>query len=138
MSGIRSRDTKPERLIRSELHKAGFRFRLRCNTPPGRPDIVLPKFRVAIHVHGCFWHGHGCQLFKYPATRRDFWKAKFRQNRRRDSVIVARTLAAGWRHLTIWECAFRGPAQLGLPLTLRKAVVWIKGSRSIGRIRGRE
>jgi len=135
MSGIRSRNTGPERLIRSELHRRGFRFRLNSESAPGRPDIVLPKYRVAVHVHGCFWHGHDCALFKQPSTRAAFWRKKLDRNRRRDHAVVEMTLAAGWRHLTIWECAFRGPGQLGLAETGTRLLTWIKGRRKTGVIR---
>jgi DNA mismatch endonuclease (patch repair protein) len=137
MSGIRSRNTRPEKVIRSELHGLGYRFRLHSSKVPGHPDLVLPKHRVAIHIHGCFWHGHDCSLFKKPGTRRAFWARKFVQNRRRDIAVVRMTLDAGWRHLTIWECAFRGPRQLGLESTIRKIAAWIEGSRTTGVIRSR-
>jgi DNA mismatch endonuclease, patch repair protein len=107
MSGIRSRNTKPEMLVRSALHRRGFRFRLNAKTVPGRPDLVLPKFKAAIFVHGCFWHGHGCHYFKWPSTRRDFWRAKIRANQCRDGVVRAQLADAGWRQLVIWECAMR-------------------------------
>jgi DNA mismatch endonuclease (patch repair protein) len=135
MSGIRSRNTGPERLIRSELHRHGFRFRLHSKKAPGHPDIVLPKYRVAIHVHGCFWHGHDCALFRQPATRAVFWRRKLDRNRRRDLAVLEETLAAGWRHLTIWECAFRGRGQLGLMETGARLSAWIKGRRKTGMIR---
>lgn len=135
MSGIRSRNTGPERIIRSGLHRRGFRFRLHSKEVPGRPDIVLPKYHVAIHVHGCFWHGHNCALFKQPSTRTAFWKKKLDQNRMRDLSVLDMTLNAGWRHLTIWECAFRGPGQLGVPETIARASTWIKGRRKTGVIR---
>ena len=87
MSGIRGRDTKPEKLIRSALHRLGFRFRLQSKKIPGRPDLVLPKFRAAVFVHGCFWHGHDCPLFRLPGTRRAFWDAKIKRNRERDTEV---------------------------------------------------
>ena len=76
MAGIRSRNTKPERLIRCALHRRGFRFRLHSAVVPGRPDMVLPKYRAAIFIHGCFWHGHDCRYFRWPKTRRAFWREK--------------------------------------------------------------
>ncbi len=76
MSGIRGKNTKPELVIRSALHRAGYRFRLHTRSLPGKPDLVLPKYRAAIFVNGCFWHGHDCHLFKWPGTRKDFWRAK--------------------------------------------------------------
>lgn len=137
MSGIRSRDTKPERLIRSGLHRMGFRFRLQSRDVPGRPDLILPKHRAAIHVHGCFWHGHDCELFQQPDTRAAFWRKKLNDNRCRDRVVLKRTLEAGWRHLTIWECALRGPERLGFETTIRRAANWLRGARRVGVLRSR-
>ena len=139
MSGIRGRDTKPEKLIRSELHRLGFRFRLHSSKIPGRPDLVLPKYRVAAFVHGCFWHGHDCPLFRLPGTRRNFWKAKINRNRERDAEVKKAVLEAGWRHLTVWECAFRGRREGAGARTASEAARWIR-SRSRSReadIRGK-
>lgn len=108
MSGIRGSNTKPELALRRALHAAGFRFRLHDRRLPGRPDIVLPRFRAAIFVHGCFWHRHeGCRFATTPATRPDFWAAKFEDNRMRDSRALRDLAAIEWRVATIWECAIR-------------------------------
>ena len=108
MSGIRSRNTKPELLLRRSLHAAGFRFRLHRQDLPGTPDMVLPRYRVAVFVHGCFWHHHeGCNNATVPATRCEFWKDKFERNRTRDDLQVALLRQAGWRVAIIWECAIR-------------------------------
>jgi DNA mismatch endonuclease (patch repair protein) len=131
MSGIRSRDTKPEVLLRSELHARGFRFRIHRKDLPGRPDIVLPKHRAVIQVHGCFWHGHHCQLFKYPATNTEFWRQKIGQNRARDQRSEEALLALGWRVLTVWECATRGAGRA----TLADAVCeWIVSGEERGEL----
>jgi DNA mismatch endonuclease (patch repair protein) len=111
MSGIRGKNTKPELLIRKALHARGFRYRLHCELP-GKPDICLPKHRAVIFVHGCFWHGHDCHLFKWPSTRPEFWRAKIARNREVDAAAEAALLAAGWRVGTIWECAIKGKAKL--------------------------
>jgi DNA mismatch endonuclease (patch repair protein) len=107
MSGIRGKNTKPEWLIRRSLHARGFRYRLHAGELPGKPDLVLPKYGAAIFVHGCFWHGHGCHLFKWPASREEFWRAKIESNIQRDARNIAALLDAGWRVATIWECGLR-------------------------------
>jgi DNA mismatch endonuclease, patch repair protein len=137
MAGIRYRNTRPETVVRSQLHRLGYRFRLHSSRIPGHPDLILPKLRIAIHIHGCFWHGHDCSLFKVPGTRQAFWVSKIEKNRERDEAVIHRTLQADWRHLTVWECAFRGPKQIGLDMTVRKIVAWISGSRKTGVIRSR-
>lgn len=111
MSGIRGKNTKPEMLIRSQLHRRGFRFRLHRKDLPGKPDIVLPKFGAAIFVHGCFWHGHECAIFKWPKTRTEFWRTKIDGNRVRDKTAINLLLASGWRVAVIWECAIRSGRQ---------------------------
>lgn len=108
MANIRGRDTKPEVMVRRMLHKRGFRFLLHDKRLPGRPDIVLPKYRAAIFVHGCFWHRHeGCRFCTTPATRPSFWRDKFESNVARDAKHVELLLASGWRVATIWECALK-------------------------------
>lgn len=109
MSGIRGRNTKPEILVRSLLHRQGFRFCLHVRELPGKPDIVLPRYRAAIFVHGCFWHGHDCPLYKLPGTRTDFWRDKIERNRASDQKARDGLLAAGWRVAVVWECALRSP-----------------------------
>ncbi|WP_162071038.1 very short patch repair endonuclease [Burkholderia sp. THE68] len=107
MSGIRGRDTKPEILLRSALHRRGYRFRLHVRELPGKPDIVFPGRRAVVFVHGCFWHGHDCPLFKWPQTRPEFWKQKILRNRQNDEKAVAALQAAGWRVGIVWECSLR-------------------------------
>jgi DNA mismatch endonuclease (patch repair protein) len=111
MSGIRGRNTKPEILIRSLLHRRGFRFRLHVSDLPGKPDIVLPRYHAVIFVHGCFWHGHDCPMFKWPSTRPDFWRNKIERNRANDRKASDALLASGWRVGIVWECALRGPGK---------------------------
>jgi DNA mismatch endonuclease, patch repair protein len=125
MSGIRSKNTKPEMALRQGLHALGFRFRLHDKRLPGTPDIVLPRYRAAIFVHGCFWHGHGCSLFKWPSTRVDFWRSKILRNKRLDDAAGAALLEAGWRCGVVWECALRGSRKLGLPVVLEESSRWI-------------
>ena len=107
MSGIRAKNTRPEILIRKALHGAGLRFRLHDKKLPGKPDIVLPKYRTVLFVNGCFWHGHRCRVFKWPKTRTKFWKDKITGNMARDKKSLAILGAMGWRTLTIWECEIR-------------------------------
>ncbi|QBQ98201.1 very short patch repair endonuclease [Paraburkholderia pallida] len=130
MSGIRARNTKPEKLVRSLLHRRGFRFRLDVRELPGRPDIVLPRYRAAVFVHGCFWHGHQCALFKWPATRPEFWRAKIARNRTNDAKALAALAAQGWRVAVIWECALRGAAQDPQAVVERLAH-WLEDTESI-------
>lgn len=108
MAGIRGKNTKPELLLRKALHSDGFRFRLHDKSLPGRPDLVFPRYKAAVLVHGCFWHGHeGCKYFKVPSTRREFWLTKIEGNRDRDERSRAALEAAGWRTAVVWECATR-------------------------------
>lgn len=105
MSRIRSRDTGPERALRSMLHRAGFRFRLYDRTLPGSPDIVLKKHRTVIQVHGCYWHRHeGCKNATTPSTRADFWKAKFGATVARDERNLLALAKLGWNTIVVWEC----------------------------------
>lgn len=112
MTQIRGKNTKPEIIVRKALHAMGFRFRLHRGDLPGRPDIVLPKWRTIIFVHGCFWHGHDCRLFRWPATQVEFWQTKITANRNRDQVTTVRLTANGWRVVTVWECAIKGKWKL--------------------------
>lgn len=128
MSGIRSTNTQPERHIRSLLHRHGLRFRLHVRELPGKPDIVMPRFHAVLFVHGCFWHGHACPLFRLPATRPDFWRAKIDRNRDNDLRAMSALAAAGWRVASIWECALRGRNALDDETLLGSIVCWLQGN----------
>lgn len=108
MSRIRGSNTKLEVLVRKALHARGLRYRLGGAKLPGRPDIVLPKYRTVVFVHGCFWHGHDCPLYRLPKTRPEFWADKIGKNRTRDQRVTSELEAIGWRVLTVWECSLRG------------------------------
>lgn len=104
MSGIRGRDTKPEKQVRSYLHRAGLRFRLHASLP-GKPDLVFPKHRAVVFVHGCFWHRHtGCRYAATPSSNIDFWQAKFDANIARDKRVTRQLRKEGWRVLLVWTC----------------------------------
>ena len=134
MAGIRSVNTKPELIVRSGLHALGFRFRLHDRRLPGKPDLFLPKYRAAIFVHGCFWHGHNCRLFKLPETRRELWRDKIDGNRKRDSRVREELCAAGIRCLVVWECALRGRAARGS--VIAEAAAWLRSDAKTGEIGG--
>lgn len=119
MSGIKGKNTKPEMVVRSFLHRQGFRFRLHSKNLPGKPDIVLAKFKTAIFVHGCFWHRHLCTRFVWPKSRRDFWKDKLEGNVRRDRLKQRRIRRLGWRVITLWECSLSDRTLKSLPKRLR-------------------
>lgn len=105
MSRIRSRDTAPELAVRKVLYRMGYRYRLHSTAVPGKPDIVLKKFKSVIFVHGCFWHRHpGCKFAYTPKSREEFWTKKFELNVRRDEVVKKQLSELGWRNLIIWEC----------------------------------
>jgi DNA mismatch endonuclease (patch repair protein) len=124
MSGIRSKDTKPELLVRSALHRAGFRFRLHVRELPGHPDVVLPRWHVVVFVNGCFWHGHTCHFFRPPSTRTDFWRSKIERNRTNDTRAIAALLTQGWRVAIVWECALRSGAATR-EATLQRLAAWV-------------
>lgn len=108
MSKIRSKNTKPEMLLRKALHARGFRFRIHYKKLPGRPDIVLPKYRTAIFVQGCFWHGHeGCRSAHIPKTNPEFWSKKVSANKSRDTINLSKLNSLGWNVLEAWECEIR-------------------------------
>lgn len=108
MVAIRSNNTKPERFVRRTLASLGFRYRINVRGLPGTPDIVLKKHNAVIFVHGCFWHGHQCHLFKIPQTRTEFWKSKIQSNICRDERAIKQLKSLGWRILIAWECSLKG------------------------------
>ncbi|OIN57137.1 very short patch repair endonuclease [Arsenicibacter rosenii] len=108
MSRIKGKDTKPEMIVRKYLHARGFRYRLHNKDLPGKPDIVLPRYRTVIFVHGCFWHGHeGCRYFILPKTKTDWWEAKISGNKERDNRNLAALRASGWKVIIVYECELK-------------------------------
>lgn len=136
MSGIRSRNTKPERLLRKALHSLGFRFRLHDTKVLGHPDLVFPKYHAVLFIHGCFWHGHDCSLFRYPETRKEFWKEKIRKNQERDAEVRKVLAGAGWRIGVVWECALKGKYRIGLEETMNGIVFWLRSEQKEMEVRG--
>ena len=134
MSGIRGKNTRPELVVRKALHARGFRYRIHVKDLPGRPDLVLPKHRAAIFVHGCFWHGHGCPLFKWPSSRPEFWREKIGKNADRDARNIQTLRDSGWRVAVLWECAVR--SRDGAPLAVERLASWLVSGEAWMEIRG--
>lgn len=112
MSRIRSADTAPELAVRRYLHGRGLRFRLHCPDLPGKPDLVFPRYKVVVYVHGCFWHGHDCKDGRRPKTNVGYWNAKLDRNARRDAELDGQLISLGWKRLIIWGCESRHPDAL--------------------------
>lgn len=108
MSRIKGKDTLPEMMVRKFLFSRGFRYRLHVRNLPGKPDIVLPKYRTVIFIHGCFWHGHeGCRYFVIPKTRTDWWLEKIWQTKQRNRLTQSELLQKGWKVIIVWECQLK-------------------------------
>lgn len=132
MSGIRGKDTQPELIIRHALHRAGFRYRLHDKRLPGKPDLVFPKYNAVISVHGCFWHGHNCHLFKWPKTRKQFWRKKITRNRKVDTLNYKKLKEEGWYILTVWECALKGKTRQPFDKLIARISDWlVYGTRDL-------
>jgi len=128
MAGIRGKNTKPELIICKALHARGFRYQLHSKQLPGKPDLVFPKYKAAIFINGCFWHGHDCSLFKLPATRTEFWQDKISGNKSRDLVKAAELESLGYRVLTVWECMTRNKKEINLNELIEIVADWISGN----------
>lgn len=136
MSGIRGKDTQPELLVRKALHAAGFRYRLHERRLPGKPDMVFPRYRAVVFIHGCFWHGHDCHLFRMPSTPTEFWQAKISGNMVRDTRAVTSLREIGWRVGIVWECALKGREKLQVNDIAATLAVWLRGETPELEIRG--
>jgi DNA mismatch endonuclease, patch repair protein len=126
MAAVKARDTQPELMIRKALHAAGLRYRLNVRDLPGKPDIVLPRYRAVAFVHGCFWHRHECDLFRWPESRPEFWREKLQANAARDTKAREALSEAGWRQAVIWECALKGRRKRDFHDTMHRLIAWIK------------
>ena len=136
MSGIKSKDTRLELLLRRGLHHHGFRFRIHDKRLPGCPDIVLPKHAAIIQANGCFWHGHDCSLFKMPSSNRDKWVKKIEGNRQRDSRNREALVGSGWRILDVWECSLKGPDKRSIDEVVDLVCDWVRSGSETADIRG--
>lgn len=136
MSGIRAKNTQPEFKVRRLLHGAGYRYRLHHPDLPGKPDLVLKRWRAVIHVHGCFWHSHNCHLFRLPATDSDKWLRKLDANRDRDSFVNNELEKLGWRQLKVWECALKGRDKLTASELLLALDRWLRSDQLAGEVTG--
>lgn len=136
MAGIRSKNTKPEMVLRQGLHRLGFRFRLHDRRLPGSPDMTFPRYEAVLFAHGCFWHGHDCHLYRLPSTRREFWEAKIARNRQNDqrSEVALRDL--GWRVGVVWECALKGRTRLPIESVLGSSSSWLRSNEAGFEVRG--
>ena len=136
MARIGSKHTTPELLLRNSLHKLGLRYRLHPSHLPGSPDLVFPRFRAVIFVHGCYWHSHGCYRSTVPQSRREFWREKFSANQERDRRNVTELLERGWRVLTVWECALRGKFSRPSSVVAECVRTWLESSEPTGDLAG--
>lgn len=136
MAGIRGKNTKLEMLIRSELHRRGFRFQLYRKNLPGKPDLVFPKYGAVLFVNGCFWHGHDCHLFKWPKSRDEFWRRKIEENRTRDVASVEALSHSGWRVGKVWECALKGREKRPFEEVVETCARWLQSPSKHLNIKG--
>ena len=125
MSGIKGKNTKPEMIIRKGLYARGFRYRLHVKQLPGKPDLVLHKYKAVIFVNGCFWHKHDCRLFKWPKSNTDFWREKLTANEQRDKKYYRELSESGWRIMTVWECALKGRKETDREKVLDNLSDWL-------------
>lgn len=123
MAKVRCRDTLPELALRKALFRQGFRYRLHCPMLPGKPDIVFPRYRAAVFIHGCFWHWHGCRSH-LPEANAEFWRAKIKGNQERDAETSQRLLSIGWRVLVVWECALKARSIIE---AAQLTAAWLRG-----------
>ena len=132
MSGIKGKDTKPELILRKELHCRGFRYRLHNRDLPGRPDMMFRKYRAVVFAHGCLWHRHECHLFMWPCVdnppKAKFWAEKINGNYERDQLQLAALYAAEWRVAVVWECALKGRLKLPVGYLVDQLAGWLEST----------
>lgn len=138
MAGIRNKDTQPELILRKGLHALGFRFKLHEAKLKGKPDLTFPKYKAVIFVNGCFWHKHDCYLFKWPTSRKTFWKEKIEGNKKRDDANIKFLKEEGWRILIVWECALKGKKKLPVKEVIQCAASWLRSESDYIEIKGKE
>lgn len=136
MASIKGKNTKPEILIRKELHARGYRYRLHDKNLPGKPDVVLSMYSAVIFVNGCFWHGHDCHIFKIPKSNVNFWKDKISRNKERDTEVMGKLISLGWRVGVIWECSLVGKTKKNFNELLEAIEAWLHSSDSYLVIQG--
>jgi len=136
MASIRSKNTQPELTVRHALHALGIRYRLHSKRLSGKPDLVLRRFHAVILVHGCFWHGHRCRFFRLPSSRRGFWRTKINSNRLRDRRTEQALQLAGWRTMTVWECAVREATPADVRRLARRIEHWLYTNKRYGVVTG--
>ena len=136
MAAIKSRNTKPELIVRRALHNAGIRYRIHVTSLPGKPDIVFPKYNAVLFINGCFWHQHNCHMFKWPSTRQEFWHKKISGNVANDSRNVDMLHNAGWRTGIVWECALKGKARISVETAIQRLTKWLKSDDKTIEIQG--
>jgi DNA mismatch endonuclease, patch repair protein len=137
MSGIRGKNSRPELAIRHGLHRMGFRYRLHYPALAGKPDMVFPKYKAIVLINGCFWHQHDCHLFKWPATRKTFWREKILSNKARDIRNLELYSKLGWKVLVVWECAVKGKTRRPLLEVVHTAANWLQFEQGDAEIEGR-
>lgn len=125
MAGIKGKNTKPELLVRKALFAKGYRYRLYSKLLPGKPDIVLSRYKAVIFIHGCFWHGHDCHLYRLPKSNSSFWAEKINKNKCNDKLVFEQLANAGWRIAVIWECSLKGKTKLDFEALITTLERWI-------------
>lgn len=137
MASVGRQNTGPEIRLREALHKLGLKYRLNCRDFPGSPDMVLPKYKAIIFVHGCFWHAHACKFTSTPSSRKKFWTEKFKTNHIRDKQKINLLMADNWRVLVLWECAFKRKNEYEFGEVLSMVMSWLNSKEQYGEIIGR-